>query len=103
MISSFRMARRDACSLGNLSCLLHRRLFPATATAIHASQHGGSFMIVGVPRESYPGERRVALVPSVVPTLAKGGLEVIVESGAGIEAGYPDATYTAKGAKIIPD
>jgi NAD(P) transhydrogenase subunit alpha len=60
-------------------------------------------MIVGVPRESYPGERRVALVPSVVPTLAKGGLEVIVESGAGIEAGYPDATYTAKGAKIIPD
>ena len=60
-------------------------------------------MIVGVPRESYPGERRVALVPSVIPTLAKGGLEVIVEAGAGTEAGYPDTTYTAKGAKIIPD
>ena len=60
-------------------------------------------MIVGVPRESYPGERRVALVPSVVPTLAKGGLEVIVEAGAGMEAGYPDATYTAKGAKIVSD
>ncbi len=59
-------------------------------------------MIVGVPRESYPGERRVALVPSVIPTLAKGGLEVIVEAGAGMEAGYPDATYAAKGGKIIP-
>ena len=60
-------------------------------------------MIVGVPRESYPGERRVALVPSVVPALMKGGLEVIVEAGAGMEAGYPDATYTAKGAKIVAD
>src|SRR5580693_2396610 len=103
MISSFRMARRDACSLGNFSRPPHRGPFPATATAIQASQHGGSFMIVGVPRESYPGERRVALVPSVVPTLAKGGLEVIVEAGAGTEAGFPDASYTAKGAKIVAD
>ncbi|MGA9481382.1 MAG: hypothetical protein WBV48_05580, partial [Candidatus Acidiferrales bacterium] len=60
-------------------------------------------MIVGVPREMFPGERRVALVPSVVPTLAKSGLEVIVEAGAGIEAGYPDADYVAKGAKIIAE
>jgi NAD(P) transhydrogenase subunit alpha len=60
-------------------------------------------MLVGVPRETFPGERRVALVPSVVPTLAKSGLEVVVEAGAGIEAGYPDADYTAKGAKIIAD
>jgi NAD(P) transhydrogenase subunit alpha len=60
-------------------------------------------MIVGVPRESYPSERRVAIVPSVVPTLAKAGLEVIVEANAGMEAGYPDSTYTSKGAKIIPD
>ena len=60
-------------------------------------------MIVGVPRETFPGERRVALVPSVVPTLAKSGLEVVVEAGAGIEAGYPDADYTAKGAKIIAE
>ena len=57
-------------------------------------------MIVGVPRETFPGERRVALVPSVVPTLAKSGLEVIVQAGAGIEAGYPDADYAAKGAKL---
>jgi H+-translocating NAD(P) transhydrogenase subunit alpha len=60
-------------------------------------------MIVGVPRESYPGERRVALVPAVVPTLAKGGFEVVVQAGAGVEAGYPDAAYEAKGAKIVAD
>ena len=60
-------------------------------------------MIVGVPRETFPGERRVALVPLVIPTLAKAGLEVIVEAGAGVEAGYPDADYAAKGAKIVAD
>jgi NAD(P) transhydrogenase subunit alpha len=67
------------------------------------SSFGGSFMIVGVPRETFPGERRVALVPAVVPTLAKAGLEVVVEAGAGAEAGYLDADYATKGAKIIPD
>ena len=39
-------------------------------------------MIVGVPREIFPGERRVALVPAVVPSLAKAGMEVVVEAGA---------------------
>src|SRR5580692_989738 len=103
MISSFRMARRDACSLGNFSHPPHRGPFPATATAIQASQHGGSFMIVGVPREIYPGERRVAIVPAAVPILTKGGFEVVVQAGAGNEAGYPDASYTAKGAKVVAD
>ena len=60
-------------------------------------------MIIGVPKESYPGERRVALVPLVVPNLLKAGLEVVIESGAGVEAGYPDALYVEKGAKILPD
>ncbi len=60
-------------------------------------------MIVGVPKESYPGERRVALVPAVVPTLAKAGLEVVLEKGAGEQAGYPDAAYVEKGAKILPE
>src|SRR6266481_6301078 len=60
-------------------------------------------MIVGVPRESFPGERRVALVPAVIPNLIKAGLEVVVEAGAGAAAGYPDADYTAKGAKITAD
>ena len=60
-------------------------------------------MIVGVPRETFPGERRVALVPAVLPTLAKGGLQVVIEAGAGVEAGYPDAEYVAKGAKILAE
>src|SRR5437879_13206003 len=60
-------------------------------------------MIVGVPRESFPGERRVALVPAVIPNLAKAGLEVVIEAGAGTEAGYPDADYVAKGAKVLRD
>jgi NAD(P) transhydrogenase subunit alpha len=62
-----------------------------------------SRVIVGVPKESYPGERRVALVPVVIPNLAKAGLEVVIESGAGEAAGYPDALYVEKGAKILPD
>lgn len=60
-------------------------------------------MIVGVPRESFPGERRVALVPGVIPNLTKAGLEVVVEAGAGESAGYLDADYAAKGANIVPD
>ena len=60
-------------------------------------------MIVGVPRETFPGERRVALVPSVIPNLAKAGLEVVIEAGAGAEAGYPDADYAAKGGKVLRD
>ena len=43
-------------------------------------------MIVGIPRESYPGERRVAIVPAVLPALIKAGLEIIMEAGAGVEA-----------------
>ena len=60
-------------------------------------------MIIGVPKEIYPGERRVALVPLVVPNLAKAGFEVVIERGAGVEAGYPDALYVEKGAKLFPD
>jgi H+-translocating NAD(P) transhydrogenase subunit alpha len=60
-------------------------------------------MIVGVPRERFPGERRVALVPAVIPNLTGAGMDVLVEAGAGAAAGYPDADYTAKGAKIVAD
>ena len=60
-------------------------------------------MIVGVPKETYPGECRVALVPAVIPNLTKAGLEVIIQTGAGELAGYPDAAYVDKGAKIVPD
>jgi proton-translocating NAD(P)+ transhydrogenase subunit alpha len=60
-------------------------------------------VIIGVPKEIYPGERRVALVPLVIPNLAKAGFEVVAQSGAGELAGYLDAQYTEKGAKIVPD
>lgn len=58
-------------------------------------------MIVGVPKEIYPNERRVALVPGVIPNLKKAGLDVVVEAGAGTKAGYPDSEYTEKGARLI--
>lgn len=58
-------------------------------------------MIVGVPRETFPGERRVALIPAVVPSLIKAGLQVVVESGAGEAAGITDAAFADKGAKVV--
>jgi NAD(P) transhydrogenase subunit alpha len=60
-------------------------------------------MIVGVPRETYPGERRVALVPAVLPLLTKKGVEVVLEAAAGEAAGYPDAAYSEAGARIAPE
>src|SRR5271169_991967 len=64
---------------------------------------GDDRMIIGVPTECFPGERRVALVPSVIPALAKAGFEVMIQAGAGSGAGYLDADYAAKGAKIVAD
>ena len=60
-------------------------------------------MIVGVPKETFPGERRVALVPASIAPLQKVGIEVVVETGAGEEAGYPDSFYRDKGATIATD
>ena len=59
-------------------------------------------MIAGIPLETFPGERRVALVPALVPNLVKAGLEVRIQSGAGASAGFTDQHYTEKGAKITP-
>jgi NAD(P) transhydrogenase subunit alpha len=59
--------------------------------------------VIGVPREVFPGEKRVATVPEVVPKLAKLGFSVIVQSGAGEGANIADAAYEAAGARIVPD
>ena len=59
-------------------------------------------MKVGAPKETYDGERRVALVPGVVPLLVKAGLDVLVEPGAGDAAGFTDAAYREKGARMVP-
>jgi len=58
---------------------------------------------VVVPKETKPGERRVALVPDVAGKLVDAGLEVVVQSGAGAEAHLPDQLYTEKGASTQPD
>src|SRR5262252_2218866 len=70
---------------------------------LYAQGGGINLVIVGVPKEIYPGERRVALTPAVVPLLAKVGLEVVIQAGAGEPAGYPDAQYQEKGAKLLSD
>jgi H+-translocating NAD(P) transhydrogenase subunit alpha len=56
-------------------------------------------MRLGIPKESVPGERRVALVPETVTRLGD-GVEVVVEAGAGDAAGFPDAAYSDVGALI---
>ena len=58
-------------------------------------------MRIHVPRETIPGERRVALVPDVVKKLAKPGVEVTVERGAGTASGIPDAEFEAAGARMV--
>lgn len=58
-------------------------------------------LVIGVPRESFPGEKRVATVPDVVEKLIKLGFSVSVESGAGDDANFSDDTYRAAGAQIV--
>ncbi|MDB5097826.1 MAG: pntA [Cyanobacteria bacterium RYN_339] len=60
-------------------------------------------MRIAVPRESLPGERRVALVPDSIKRLVKAGHEVMVEAGAGAEALFADEAYAAAGATITQD
>ena len=60
-------------------------------------------MTIGVPKESFPGERRVALVPAVIPHLAKSGHDVLIETGAGVGSSYPDDAYQQRGARLAPD
>jgi H+-translocating NAD(P) transhydrogenase subunit alpha len=58
-------------------------------------------MKIAVVKESFPGERRVALVPASLPPLVKTGVEVLIETGAGESAGFLDAQYAEKGAKLV--
>ena len=57
-------------------------------------------LVIGVPKEKFQGERRVALVPSVVETLTKKGFSVLIEDGAGAAANFANGKYTDAGAKI---
>ena len=59
-------------------------------------------LLIGVPREVFPGEKRVATVPDVVEKLVKLGFRVAVETGAGDAANFADDTYRASGAEVVP-
>src|SRR6187401_3156347 len=59
-------------------------------------------LLIGVPKETAPGEKRVATVPDVVAKLVKLGFAVAVESGAGDAANFADDTYRAAGAEVVP-
>ncbi len=58
-------------------------------------------MKIGTVTETFPGERRVALVPGVLPALKKAGLDVCIQAGAGREAGFDDESYRAAGAEVL--
>jgi len=60
-------------------------------------------VIVAVPKEITPGERRVALVPDAVKALVSDAIQIVVETGAGVEAGFIDAAYEAAGATLESD
>jgi len=60
-------------------------------------------MLIGVLKETFPGEQRAALVPASVKKLKALGLEIGVESGTGVAAGFPDAAYEEAGARIESD
>lgn len=60
-------------------------------------------MLIGVPKETFPGERRAALVPVSVKKLVALGLEVAVEAGLGEGSGFSDADYESAGARIESD
>ena len=58
-------------------------------------------MKVGIPKETWPGETRVAVVPAAIAGLIKAGLAIAVEHDAGTAAGFPDEAYRTQGAAIV--
>ncbi len=58
-------------------------------------------MIIGIPKETFPGEKRVAIIPATLTALGKAGLKVKIEAGAGVAAGFPDDVYKEKGAEVV--
>jgi NAD/NADP transhydrogenase alpha subunit len=61
----------------------------------------GPAVTAGVLKETTPGEQRMAVVPESVLALARAGVRVLVESGAGAAAWFPDGAYTRAGAKVV--
>jgi len=78
-----------------------RRTFKDAKAAEPAVGIPYSKLTIGVPKESFTGERRVGLTPAVVSTLCKKGFNVNVEDSAGVEAKFRNIDYEASGAKIV--
>jgi NAD/NADP transhydrogenase alpha subunit len=57
-------------------------------------------MIISIPKETIPGERRVALLPELVSRLTQSRMDVLVQQGAGAAAGFPESAYLEKGARL---
>jgi len=68
---------------------------------LSSNTKNGQIMKAAVLKETFPGERRVSLVPATVPQFVKAGLEVLVQAGAGDAAGFRDAEYAAKGGTMV--
>jgi H+-translocating NAD(P) transhydrogenase subunit alpha len=77
----------------------HRRFWSSRETA--RCNLGKWALRIGIPKETYPGERRVAVVPDILPRLTAAGFQISVEEGAGLHAGFSDQLYADKGARII--
>ncbi len=75
----------------------------ASGSLVASARSSMCQMIVSVPRETFPGERRVALTPLGAGALTATGLEVVVEPGAGEGAGFGDGAYLEKGARMAKD
>src|SRR5690349_9079585 len=79
-------------------------LVPFTGSdALARPDRSAMSQVIGVPRETFAGEKRVATVPEVVEKLIKLGFRVVVETGAGEAANFSDETYRSAGAEIVPD
>ncbi len=82
--------------------MMVRRRHPGKGHLVMARE-GVSFMVLVVPRESWPGERRVAATPETVAKLVGMGFEVRVEAEAGLRAAFVDADYVKAGATIVAE
>ena len=108
------LLRASAARAGLLSARAAGRFglvnVPCTATACHMrffseepKPVGTSYeeLTVGVPKERFPLEKRVAATPESVQRLVKPGFNVVMEAGAGEASHFSDADYEAAGAKIV--
>src|SRR5262245_5774984 len=84
-------------------CRIRRPLRPTGSNRISFSSDGGVDVRIVVPRETAPGERRVALVPESCKKLIQAGYDIAIEKGAGEAAGFTDGAYTDVGATIVSD